>query len=49
MFEAAEYNNEFQDVAAILMHINDKLIENQREATPGKKGGAATSRQNTGR
>ena len=27
MFEAAEYNNEFEDVAGILMHINDKLIE----------------------
>ena len=38
MFEAAEYNNVYQDTPAILMHINDKLIEQQRESSsPNKK------------
>lgn len=38
MYEAAEYNNEFGDSAAILMHINDRLLEQQREnnAAPQK-------------
>ena len=50
MFEAAEYNNEFQDTAAILMHINDKLIEQQRESSsPNKKKGQGAAAHSTGR
>ena len=37
MYEAAVYNGEFKDTVDILIHINDRLLEQQREANGARQ------------